>query len=132
MKNLFLLLIGFILLVQNSFGQNYSCISASEPKTYFSNPIHKLNGLRIDSIKNINGNTVYYPFKTIRRIANLDVMVPIIDTGASWLGAEIVETPNHSTYIQTQWNDTFFIKNDALLGDSWVVYNDTTDIYFVG
>jgi len=126
MKYLFFLTL--LLQLENVFSQSYSCIP-SEHKTYYTNPRGYLRGMRIDSVKYNNGDTLYYPFRTAR----LDHCTwgPIADTsGGSWWGKTLIQTPSGSTRIPNRWGDTITIRNNALLNDTWIFYHDTTAVYY--
>lgn len=122
------LLFSLLLLQWGVWGQNYSCIGP-EAKTYFINQRGYLRGMRIDSVKYENGNTLFFPFRTAR-LTNCS-WGPIADTlGGSWWGKTLVQTPTGSTWMQNKWGDTITIRNDANLNDSWVFYRDSTTVYY--
>lgn len=122
-----------LLLLWSSFlfpasAQNYSCVSP-EYKTYFTNSRGYLRGMRIDSVKVINGNTVYYPFLTAR--TNYMAWSTYADTtGGSWWGKEIIEKPDGTTGLYNYKGDTIHINNVANPGDSWVFFSDTSGVHY--
>lgn len=108
--------------------QNYSCVSP-EYKTWFTNSRGYLKGMRIDSVRIINGQKIYYPFHTARVRAH-DQSVPADTLGGSWLGKMMIESlDNSTTYIPNMWGDTILIKNNALMNESWIFYHDSSSIY---
>lgn len=126
MKSSFILIL--LLFVSQAHAQDYSCVPP-EYKTFYTNASGYLRGMRIDSIKIINGDNIYYPFKTAR-IAN-DLDLQMADTnGGSWLGAEIIEDTTGITRIPTRSGDTIIIKNNAALNESWTFYQDTGARYY--
>ncbi len=97
---------------------------------YFTAENGLLKGIRIDSVKALNGNVVMYPFKTPRGAYN--TILPQLDTnGGSWLGSTVVVQPDGTTWIDTYWGDTIQIKTLATLGESWMFYDDTSSRSFV-
>ncbi len=62
--------------------QNYNCLQFG-PKNYFINAENYVRGIRIDSVRSVGSDTLYFPYRT-RRIKNYFV-IPETDTmGASW------------------------------------------------
>ncbi len=108
--------------------QLYSCVVPGQ-KHYFTNNLGYLRGIRIDSVKLIDGNTVYYPFKTAR-LPYQGWTGRADTTGGSWLGKVLIETPGGYTRIPNLWGDTVTIKHGAAPGDPWVFYSDTTARYY--
>lgn len=119
----FLLLLLLFGISNATFAQNFSCISP-ENKTYFTNNIHYLRGMRIDSTAIDSSATTYYPYKT-GRVDDYYNQYWVDTTGGSWFGKRIVETTSGITYFETKRNDTITIKNNADVNESWVFYNDT-------
>lgn len=131
MKKIFLPLMALLFSAVAGFCQHYSCISSLEHKAYYTNNIYCLIGMRIDSVRGINDTSTFYPYKTGRINTSLSLNNTIDPDGGSWLGRKIIELPDHSTHIPTKWNNSFLIKNDAVIGQSWVAYSDSTDIKFI-
>jgi hypothetical protein len=127
MKYILILILLGISFVDAS-AQNYSCVS-SESKTYFTNSRGYLRGMRMDSVKVVNGNTVYYPFRTAR--TNYMAWADYADTmGGSWWGKQIVESTNGLTYLFNVKGDTILINNAANVGDSWIFLDDTSAVHY--
>jgi hypothetical protein len=111
----------------NSSAQNYSIISP-EYKTWFNNAKGYLKGMRIDSVHVGATEKVHYPFHTARLRAENAFYADTL--GGSWLGKTIIENMDGSgTSILNKWGDTVFIKNDAVLNESWVLYHDTSAVF---
>ncbi len=130
MKNTLLFFL-FIFSVQFSRAQNYQCLQ-SGVKHYFTNGEGYLRGIRIDSIRIMGSDTVYYPYRTerMRDYVISSGISPIIDTnGSSWLGKNVIEKPDGTFIFNNMW-DTIFIKSRAQPGDSWMFFNDTTQLYY--
>lgn len=92
--------------------QNYNCLQ-SGVRQYFTNNTHYLRGIEIDSVKTAGADTIYYPYKTY--ISN-----------NCWIGGKIIKQSNGTFLFNTYSNDTVVIKTQALPGDSWTFYNDTS------
>ena len=109
--------------------QQYSCIPP-EHKTFFTNGKDYLRGMRMDSVKYIGAEKVYYPFKTAR--VTLDHVGEYADTtGGSWWGSMIIEdTLTGITAIPTRHGDTVWIHTRAHLNDSWIFYKDMAVRYY--
>ena len=108
--------------------QSYSVVSP-EYKTWFTNSRHYMRGMKIDSVKTIDGNTVYYPFLTAR--TNYQEQVDYADsTGGSWWGKQIVESPDSISYLFNYRGDTIHVNRAANTGDSWIFFRDTSSIHY--
>lgn len=119
-------LILFIFLVQQGFAQNWQCVR-SGAKSYFTNNIGYLRGVRIDSTKLTGGDSILFPFRSPRgpyKNQQLDT------NGGSWLGKTITIKPDGTHYFDNYWGDTVIIKSKANLNDSWILFNDTTNTYY--
>ena len=129
MKKLFTLIAIFICFVAHA--QNYQCLQ-SGVKHYFTNADGYLRGIRIDSVRTSGSDTIYYPYHTQRTPGYLSTIIPPIgDTaGSSWLGKNVIERPDGIFIFNNMW-DTVFIKSHAHLGDSWMFFNDTTQLYYI-
>jgi hypothetical protein len=92
--------------------QNYNCLQ-SGVRQYFTNSTHYLRGIEIDSITVAGTDTIYYPFKTFF-------------SSSCWIGGKIIKQSNGTFLFNTYSNDTVIIKTQALPGDSWTFYNDTS------
>jgi|GEM_PF-571037 len=131
MKNTLLVL--FCLISTIGFAQNYQCLQYG-PRYYFSNNEGYLRGMRIDSVDLTGVNKIYYPFRSIR---DIDYISPSgyfnhhVDTlGGSWLGKKVTVLPDGTFLFDNRWNDTTIIKSQGNLGDSWIFFNDTTNVSY--
>ena len=126
----FLLLLGCIFSVK---AQNWQCVNPAA-KVYFTNSIHYLRGMRIDSVRTVGTSTVYYPFHSLRgkwRPYNqVPPTVALDSMGGSWMGSKIIQEADGTTLFDNIWRDTIVIRTRAGLGQSWIFYNDTTSLYF--
>ena len=128
MKQILLLILVACSFFSRVSAQTYSCVTPGQ-KSYFTNASGYLRGMRIDSSKLIDGNTVYYPFKTAR-LAYMAWSERADTAGGSWQGREIIETPDKHTFIPNIWGDTVCIKNSALLNESWIFFKDSTAVHY--
>jgi hypothetical protein len=106
--------------------QNYQCVQPGA-KRYFINDKYYLRGVRIDSVKTIGGVEYLYPFRSPRGKYYEEPLQP----GGSWLGDVIMITPDGTHLFINHANDTVVIKPQAAVNDSWVLYDDTTSIYYM-
>lgn len=73
--------------------------------------------LRIDSVKVLN-DSILFPFKNIQT-NDLRCYNPY---GTSWLGGKIVISPTWNYFFNDK-NDTIKIKTNAVLSESWTLFN---------
>ena len=110
--------------------QNYQCLQ-SGVKHYFTNSQGYLRGIRIDSVRMMGDTTVYYPFHTPRGRYNASGGEVTLDsTGGSWLGKKVLQFSDGTYIFDDEWHDSVIIKTQANLGDSWIFYRDTSNLYY--
>ncbi len=110
-----------------SYAQNYQCLQGGV-KHYFTNASGYLKGIRVDSVKAIGSNTIYFPFHTPRGDYFTN---PVLDVkGGSWLGKEVIQQSDGNFLFDNLFHDTVVIKTQANVGDSWIFYDDTTAQYY--
>lgn len=113
--------------------QTWSSLSP-ESKTYFTNNRGYLRGMRIDSSDTVNGNALFYPFRSARvrhHGENLPYFDHVEDTaGGSWMGKEIISNQDGDFLHLNAWSDTLVIKGSSNIGDTWLFYNDTSSTYY--
>lgn len=115
-----------------SYGQNWNCFIPGK-KQYFINGNYYLKGIRIDSVKTVGSNTVYYPFHTLRD-TNAMTLGGVDSAGGSWVGKKVVADSAGVFEFDNIYKDTVVIKTLADSGESWVFYNDnsdTTGLYYL-
>jgi hypothetical protein len=123
----------FILLLlptTTCFAQNYDCLQYGA-KNYFLNGNGYVRGMRIDSVRTVGSDVIYYPYRT-RRISNYiytDTLYwggyRLDSLGASWLGKKVIKHSDGTFLFDNMW-DTVTIKSQAHTGDSWPFFNDAT------
>ena len=124
MKKLLLLI--FVISSHFCDAQNWQCLQGGV-KHYFTNGNGYLRGIRIDSVRTVGSDVVYYPFRTMRG----DYQSLTVDSnGGSWLGKKVIGRSDGTFLFDNIWQDTIVIKTNAHVGDSWIFYNDTTSIYY--
>ncbi len=111
--------------------QNFQCLQ-SGVKHYFINGNGYLRGIRIDSTRTTGDTTVFYPFHTPRGSYNTTGLGSVVlDTnGGSWLGKKVLYKSDGTFIFDSYWNDSVIIKTRASVGDSWILYRDTSSVYY--
>ncbi|MBL7719400.1 MAG: T9SS type A sorting domain-containing protein [Flavipsychrobacter sp.] len=113
----------FILFLSLSAGaQNWNIITPGINR-YFTNGFHYLHGMRIDSVINTGTDLHYYPYRSLRQGG-------WVAPSGSWLGERIVRKSDGTHLFFNKWNDTIVIKSKANVGESWVFYSDSSDVYY--
>ncbi len=129
MKKAFLFIFLFSAYFTNA--QNYQCLQ-SGVKHYFINGNGYLRGIRIDSVKTFGSTTFYYPFHTRRgSYDGTPYTMPLLDSnGGSWLGKKVQQLSDGTFIFDSYWNDSVIIKTQANIGDSWILYSDTSNLWY--
>ena len=110
--------------------QNYQCLQ-SGVKHYFINGNGYLRGIRIDSVKTFADSVVYYPYHTPRGPYNGHTTSARLDsTGGSWLGKKVLQLTDGTFIFDSYWGDSVVIKTQAIVGDNWIFYNDSGNVYY--
>ena len=127
MKKIFILLLSLVIpFITNA--QNYQCLQYG-PIRYFTNAQGYVRGIRIDSVRTIGTDIVYYPYHTLRMqyaCRNL-----ILDSdGGSWIGKNVIQQSDGTFLFDNMWHDTVVIKTQAGIGASWTLFDDTTLISY--
>jgi len=87
--------------------------------------------MRIDSAVTVGNDVVLYPFRSPRGPYAPFYPAVYLDTnGGSWLGKQITVRPDGTNLFDTYWGDTVFINTSAVVGTSWIFYNDTSVRYY--
>ena len=125
------LLCFFLFLVSSfrSIAQNYQCFSPNTIK-YFTNSDGYLRGMRIDSVRSIGSDTIYYPYHTPRGSYGCYYTGSLDSNGGSWLGGKVIKDSDGTFLFDNLWHDTIIIKTQAHVGDSWIFFEDTTQISY--
>lgn len=103
--------------------QNYNCFQYGQQQ-YFTNNTHYLRCISIDSIQTSATDTAYYPYKTFYPLCSTC-------TTGSWIGSKVTKKDDGTFLFRTYLNDTVMIRSQALPGDSWTLYNDTSSKYYI-
>lgn len=126
-------LVTLLFLISNiCHAQNWQCLQYGV-KHYFTNANGYLRGIRIDSVKTVGSDVVYYPFHTPRGSYD-DTGYPIIldSNSGSWLGRQVIQQSDGTFIFDNYWNDSVLIKSRAHIGDNWILYSDTSGLYYTG
>ena len=119
MKHLILLL-SFLVLSFTSFGQDYNLFTPGTNR-FFINGSGYLRGMRIDSVTTLGNVQVFHPFRSPRNYyQTLD------NNGGSWLGKHVTRLANGTFLFDNLWNDTVIIRSQAMLNETWTMYDDAT------
>jgi hypothetical protein len=113
-------------------GQNYQCLQAGV-KHYFINANGYLRGIRIDSTQTLGDTTVFYPFHTPRGAYDPYTPMPPIaldSAGGSWLGKRVLQLADGTFIFDRLRGDSVIIKSQAAVGDTWVLYRDSSTLYY--
>jgi len=121
-----LVLLAIILFISFfSVAQEYNCLQ-QRVKPFYTNGNGYLRGMRIDSISVSGSDTIYHPYHTPRG----QYLYLLDSTGGSWLGKNVIKHANGAFVFDDIWHDSVVIKTQAILGDSWVFYRDTTNVSY--
>lgn len=120
MKHILLTLLALLPLLGRA--QNYNCIQSLQ-KQYFTNSTHYMRCISIDSSHVSATDTTFFPYKTY---------FPMCTTcsAGSWISSRVVKKNDGTFLFRTYREDTVFIKPQALPGDSWTFYTDTSSKYY--
>ena len=109
--------------------QNFNCFSTGVVR-YFTNSNGYLRGMRIDSVRGSGSDTIYYPYHSPRGTYGCDNRGALDSNGGSWLGGKVIKEPDGTFLFDNMWQDTVVVKTQALVGDSWIFFDDTTHISY--
>ena len=103
-------------------------------RVYFKNNIRYLRGMRIDSVRSVGVDTVFYPFHSVRgkfhTYSSTEPPIGVLDSmGGSWLGGRIVERPDGTTVFDNIWNDT--IEQNETSANSVAVYPNPAEDFVI-
>jgi len=110
-----------------SFSQNWQTIKSIDTNYYKSNA----NGhdyiltSQIDSTDIINSDSIFYPFKTLRKLNTpftINGNNSSAIAGDSWLGHKIIIKPNGDNLFFNKIGDTILIKTLLNLNESYTFY----------
>ncbi len=114
----------------SGFSQNYQCLQTGV-KHYFTNSNGYVRGIRIDSVHSYPDSLIYYPFHTLRgSYSGTMGIIPTDSNGGSWLGKKVIQLNDGTFLFDNIWHDTIIIKTQAEIGDSWIFYQDTSNVYY--
>lgn len=118
-----------LLCVYLSDAQNYRCLQP-DVRRYFVNANGYIRGIRVDSVRTFTDSAVYYLFRTPRGPYDPWGSIQLDSNGGSWLGRKVVELNDGTFLFSNIWHGTIVIKSRANVGDSWIFYSDSTDLYY--
>jgi hypothetical protein len=103
----------------SGISQNYQSIQANNI-SFFSGFYNEIFPIRVDSVKKINNDSVFYFFKNIQHTENYDCSY--VD-GDSWLGKKVIIQPSGMNIFFNKKMDTIKIKTNAILDEEWTFFN---------
>ncbi|MBX2907264.1 MAG: T9SS type A sorting domain-containing protein [Taibaiella sp.] len=120
-----------MLLSSISHAQDYRCIIPGE-KAYFTNADQYLRGIRIDSTHTYPDSTIYYPFHSQRGpyLGAASGIFPTETNGGCWIGKTVRRYSDGVYAFENIWRDSVTVKTQVNIGDSWILYSDTSHIYY--
>ncbi|MFZ4455848.1 MAG: T9SS type A sorting domain-containing protein [Bacteroidales bacterium] len=83
---------------------------------YGNTDLNKYVGLRIDSVKQIGSDSLFYPNIHLQQKGSY------YRIDGSWIGKRVVVKANGDNFIINSENDSILIKTQSVLKDSWIVY----------
>lgn len=105
------------------FGQNYRSFNSSRT-SMFKNDLNEIQySIHIDSIKFVNGDSVYFPAKNITLLKNC------YNVQSSWIGKKVAIKSNGDEIYTTAYDSTILIKPFAKLNDNWTAYSNSNGQY---
>ena len=101
----------------NARGQNYQTID-SRRIAYFADQNGQISCIRIDSVKAMQDDSIFYPFTVIQPV-DIECFSPFY---ASWIGKYVtINTDGTNKFLNIR-GETIIIKTNANPGDSWIAY----------
>lgn len=120
------LLFSLLFYISSASAQEYSSIP--QGKTYYTNGLHYLKGMRIDSTAQLGDSICYYPFRTARTVYNgWDTMADM--QGGSWWGKTITDYQGY-TFTGNYRGELISIKRNAVVGETWSFFQDSSAIHY--
>lgn len=126
MKNLLFTICCFAF-VQFSFGQNYYPVNRKDVYYYSDASKSVAFALKIDSVKKIGQDSVYYMYKQIRNRTNsgTNFSCQYTSFGDSWFGNNIKISSDGSCVLLNKNKSEFLIKTKASINESWTAYQNS-------
>jgi hypothetical protein len=124
--NILVILISFLLIAELQ-AQNYRTVNPDRIGFYMNE--YKITSLRIDSVKAVGDDTVYYTIKNIQEI-NPEWMC-FSPYAPSWIGEKIIIGSDGINIFFNRINDSIKIKTLAGLDEEWLcnIIKDSLKIY---
>lgn len=89
----------------------------SHNTTYYQDDYKYIVPMRIDSVKFIDGDSIFYPLKSIRE-KSYYCFTPY---GGSWLGDKVIVNQDYNYFINKN-GDSIKIKTTAAVDEEWIVF----------
>jgi hypothetical protein len=117
MKGNMLLIIIFLLCLQQISAQNYQTVK-SDRIAYYADVYDNINCIRFDSVSE-QADSIYYPFSNIDLVDNYGCNTPY---GPSWIGKKVIIRKDGYNLFFNRNKDTIRIKTNAQLHEVWTAF----------
>jgi len=125
MKKIVLIILFYLVWLSYLSAKDYNTIIPGRI-SYFSSEDGNVKCIRIDSIKYIT-DSIYYFSKNIQQIDDY-CFSPY---GSSWIGKKAIARKGYNLFFN-RYNDTIFIKTNAVVNEKWTVYNNSDSLFIIG
>ncbi|HPI53975.1 MAG TPA: hypothetical protein PLU10_04735, partial [Chitinophagaceae bacterium] len=117
---------------QTSFAQNWQPIPTNDT-VYFTTPRNELAVLWIDSVRQLNTDSIFYFQPSIKLVdpfttSNLSEFRCIDTIGASFLGKFFIKKEDSIYLLKDIYGDTITLKPFRDIGQTWIYKMDTAQI----
>lgn len=116
-----LLLIIFVFSFSLVQSQNYELVKPSQTN-YFTDVNSFVHSLKIDTLYELNGNTIYNSFKRVRKLVP-PYNSPSNNFYAPIFGNAMIEKANLDWEILNGNDDTIYLKPNSNLNTTWIAYD---------
>lgn len=116
MKTTYTFLLACLFIALETTAQNYQPIR-SDFQHYYINSNNYLVGLKLDSAREVNGDSVFYNFRTYRTLSEIDCEV--MPFAPSWVGKNVLMKPNGWVYFLNRDSDTLKISTNGPVSFTW-------------
>jgi hypothetical protein len=113
--NILVIFISFLLIAELQ-AQNYRTVNPDRIGFYMNE--YKITSLRIDSVKAVGDDTVYFPMKNIQEY-DWECFSPY---APSWIGEKIIIGNDGTNIFFNKIHDSIRIKTYAKKGEEWLCY----------
>jgi hypothetical protein len=120
MKARLTLIVFFLICSFSGYSQDWQPVKTNG-EYYFKNLSGEIHAIRIDSVKWVGNNQLFYNFQTIRATDGSSFCYTAY--GASWIGPYVGSDNNGLCFFLNNSKDTIWLKSSALLNETWHCYS---------